>query len=100
MRIFGLELEISAALILLVSISASSVLPSAPGFWGTLQFVSVVILGIFGIEKSTALSFAIVFHMIQYIPLTLAGLILYVSMGFKLKKLNEHDSSKEVIART
>ena len=99
MQIFGLDLDPSAALILLVSISASSVLPSAPGFWGTLQFVSVVILGIFGVEKSTALSFAIVFHLVQYIPVTLAGLILYISMGFNLKKLKEENNSREVAAR-
>ena len=99
MQIFGLDLEPGAALILLVAISASSVLPSAPGFWGTLQFVSVVILGIFGIEKSTALSFAIVFHLIQYVPITLAGMILYVALGFNLKKLKEERSSQEVAAR-
>ena len=62
-------------------------IPSLPGYVGTVQFFSVVILVSMGIEKSAALGFSITMHIIQYLLVTILGLIYYWKMHISLFKL-------------
>lgn len=70
---FGFSLNFGAALTVLIIVNLGLVIPSAPGFVGTFQFFCVIALGLFQIQQSQALGFAIVYHLSQYVPTTLAG---------------------------
>jgi len=64
------------ALIVLTSVAAGLTMPNAPGYVGTLHAAIVVglLLGNPKIGFDQALSFAIVYHLAAFIPVTLIGL--------------------------
>ena len=79
---FRLELPIMASLMVIVLVSLGSMIPSAPAFLGTLQYACVVALGVYGIDRANALAFSAVYHVTQFLPITLTGL--YYAWGSHL----------------
>jgi hypothetical protein len=49
-------------------------IPSTPGFFGPFEAVIVAVLGLYGVPKDVAFSYAISFHVTSFIPITLLGL--------------------------
>lgn len=72
---FGVKLSIFASFLLLVSLAIGVMVPSAPGFVGTVQYVCVLTLALFGVPREPALSFSIVYHAAVFIPVTAVGLV-------------------------
>jgi len=62
-------------------------IPSSPGYVGTVQYFSILALGFWGIEKTTALSFSIIYHAINYFPVTILGLWYLAKQNLSLSKL-------------
>jgi uncharacterized protein (TIRG00374 family) len=75
---FDIHLPVYVSFLLLVSLCIGVMIPSAPGYIGTIQFVCVTILALFSVPKSQALSFSIVYHGYIFITVTLLGLIYLV----------------------
>ncbi|MDY6864031.1 MAG: lysylphosphatidylglycerol synthase transmembrane domain-containing protein [Thermodesulfobacteriota bacterium] len=72
---FSLHLPFYAAFVLLVFVSMGITLPSSPGFIGTFQYFCIITLTLFpDVSKEAALSYSILFHASQYVPVTLIGL--------------------------
>lgn len=61
------------SLVILVMISIGIMIPSSPGFIGTYHYLCQQGLALFGVAETDALSFAIVLHISNYIPMTLVG---------------------------
>lgn len=74
-------------LIVFVAASIGMSIPSSPGGIGVVEAGVVFALSMFGVDKESALSFAIVLRMIQYIPITLAALFIISTKKFSLKKV-------------
>ncbi|MEE2709735.1 MAG: lysylphosphatidylglycerol synthase transmembrane domain-containing protein [Gemmatimonadota bacterium] len=72
---FNLELPYMGSLLLMSILGFGVTIPSSPGYIGTFQASCVVGLALFSVSQSDALSFSIVFHASQYIPVTIVGLI-------------------------
>lgn len=74
---FQIKLEneslIIASLVILVMISIGIMIPSSPGFVGTYHYLCMQGLALFGVPETDALSFAIVLHISNYIPMTAVG---------------------------
>lgn len=85
----GIPLSLPVAFFLLVVLCFGVALPSAPGYWGTVQFVSVLGLSLFGISKSFALGFSLLYHLGQYIPVTVLGLIFFFAQGLSFSEIRE-----------
>ncbi|NJR71496.1 MAG: resolvase [Synechococcales cyanobacterium CRU_2_2] len=51
-------------------------LPTVPGFFGVIQAAMVLALQPFGVSSSDAFAISVFYHMVQYIPVTVAGLVL------------------------
>ncbi len=66
-----------ASLVLLVMVSIGIMIPASPGFVGTYHYFCVQGLALFGINANDASGFAIILHLSNYIPMTLAGLIYF-----------------------
>ncbi len=62
-------------------------IPSSPGYVGTIQYFSILALGFWGIDKTTALGFSIIYHAITYFPVTLLGLCYMAKENLSLAKL-------------
>jgi uncharacterized protein (TIRG00374 family) len=86
---FGFHLPITASYVLLVVVSISILIPSSPGFIGVYHAGAVWTLTLYGIGKEDALSFALVLHAAQFIPITLIGFYYLKKEHLSLKKLEE-----------
>jgi len=62
-------------------------LPAAPGGMGVYEASAVLALGWFGVDREQAFALGLTLHMLQYIPVTLAGLWVLASSGLSLTDL-------------
>lgn len=83
-------------LFVLSVINLGVIIPSSPGYIGTYQFLCVIALSAFSVEKETALSFSIIYHVLWYVPLTFVGLLFLWRENLNLAKLK---TIKEAIQR-
>ena len=80
-RAFGIEVPFSAALFLLGFIALGAAVPSAPGFFGVFEYMAIQGLAIYGVPKELATSWAIGFHILSFIPITLIGGYYFTRLG-------------------
>lgn len=83
----GLALPFSAALFLQMLIAVGVALPSAPGFFGVFEKLATVGLAIYGVMPTAAASWAIGFHLLSFIPITLIGIYYFSRLGLSLGEL-------------
>jgi hypothetical protein len=86
-RAFSLELPLYASFLLLGVIAVALVLPSAPGYVGPFQVGTVQGLALVGVTRDTALSLSIVYHLANYIPITIVGLAYLSALNLTLGEL-------------
>ena len=85
----NLALPIVAGITIIVFVSFGSMIPSAPAYVGTTQYAIIVGLALYGIDKSEALAFALVYHASVFVPVTVLGLILLWRAHLRLDDLSE-----------
>ena len=86
---FGFKLPLDASYFLLVVVSISILIPSSPGFIGVYHTGTVYTLLQYNISQADALSFALVLHAAQYIPITLMGFYYLRKSHLSLKQLED-----------
>lgn len=72
---YNFQLPAASAFVILVSTVIGISIPAAPAMIGNFHFASIVALSLFGISKSDAVSFSILFHFITIGKHVLLGLI-------------------------
>ena len=70
---FGIHLPVTASMFILVLLVFAVMVPASPGYIGTYHSACFMGLSAFGIEKSIALSVALVLHGIGFFPVIVAG---------------------------
>lgn len=70
----NIDVPVMASIILIVLISLGTMIPSGPAYVGPVQYACILGLGIYGVDKSEALAYSILFHASHFIPITLTGL--------------------------
>ncbi len=73
---------LGATLVTLVMTTFGFVIPGAPGAVGTYHGVAVLGLSLFGVPGDRAVGFAILLHGLNYLPLTVLGLVFFARYGF------------------
>ncbi len=81
--------EPQAAMVSLVAICLVTMVPSAPGFIGTLQGAGTAALLAFGVPKEQGLAFTIVYHATQWIPTNVVGAAFLLHEGLSLRQLSQ-----------
>lgn len=69
-----LEVPTAAALVVLLGVTLVLALPSAPAGVGSLEVGAVAALRLVGVDEARALAFALVYHAMQVVPVTVLGL--------------------------
>jgi glycosyltransferase 2 family protein len=69
------------SLVLMGVVAFGVAAPSVPGFFGVIQFCFLLVLQFFGYDHERIFAASIYFHMAQYIPVTLIGLVCFAKMG-------------------
>jgi uncharacterized protein (TIRG00374 family) len=72
---FGINLPFPAYFLILVLLTIALTAPSTPGFIGTMEAGITAGLLLFGVDASQAFAFAIVYHVTQYVPITVGGFL-------------------------
>jgi glycosyltransferase 2 family protein len=86
---FDMPLGMIAAFAVMVVLIIAIAIPAAPGFVGNWHFSCVLGLGLFGVARPDALSFAIVYHFLSMAIIIALGLVYLPSNRFSLAKLRE-----------
>ncbi len=72
---FDIRLSFIESFVVLLILTIALTLPSTPGFVGALEAAIKFGLVMFGIDPSQAFAFAVMYHVTQYVPTTVGGLI-------------------------
>lgn len=83
----GITAPFSAALFLQAFIALGTAVPALPGFFGVFEYMSVQALAVYGVGQQQAATWAIGFHILSFIPITLIGAYYFTRLGIRMKEL-------------
>ncbi len=84
-KAYGFQLSFFKALLLQVILTIGMTLPSVPGKIGIFEYTVLLVLTMFNIEKSAALSYGLMLHVISYLPKIILGFIFIANLHISLK---------------
>jgi uncharacterized protein (TIRG00374 family) len=90
---FGLYLPVAAAFVLMIILIIGIAIPTAPGFIGNWHYFCILGLGLFGIPKTDALTFAIVYHALSIGIIIVLGIIFLPFNRFSFADLRREAGS-------
>jgi uncharacterized protein (TIRG00374 family) len=77
----GLEAPFMSAIFTQTIIVLAVAIPSSPGFVGVFETFAVLALAVYGVDKDIAIAWAVAYHAVTYVPVTVLGLIYSFRMG-------------------
>jgi hypothetical protein len=83
----GVTAPFSAALFLQGLIAIGVAVPQAPGFFGVFETIGKVGLGLYGVPADAAVTWAIGFHALSYVPITLIGAWYFLRAGLSIGEI-------------
>ena len=86
-RAFGIPAPYSAALMLQGIIAIGVAAPSAPGFFGVFEGFAIVGLALYGVDQTTAVTWAIAYHFVSFIPITVIGAYYIARLQLRLSEV-------------
>jgi uncharacterized protein (TIRG00374 family) len=92
---FEIKLVVSATAMVLLAICLAMMIPSTPGYIGPYHASVAYALVLYNIPLEKALSFSLVFHAANYIPITVAGFLYLWRHQLSLKKIREQEKAAQ-----
>jgi uncharacterized protein (TIRG00374 family) len=84
----GAVMPLAAAFLVMTVTSLVVIIPSSPGYVGVFHYVAVLTLtSVYNVDKSNALSYAVVIHALSYLMLTALGLFSIWKEGLSYQRL-------------
>ena len=87
-KALNLDLPAEAGVVVLVVLAVGTMVPSGPGFIGTLQYAGILALSQYGVERELALACTVLFHATQWFPVTAVGLWFFFRQHLSLSKID------------
>lgn len=88
-RAVGIEASFAAALFVQTLIAFGVAVPSSPGFFGVFELAGVAGLGLYGVPRDLAVSWALSYHILTFLPITLIGLWYFARLGMHFSDLGK-----------
>jgi len=82
-----IRVPFTATFVILAFTVIGITLPTAPGFFGTIEYCIILALAPYGISASQAFPAAIFYHLINYVSSTLVGLYFARSVGYSIARI-------------
>jgi glycosyltransferase 2 family protein len=82
-----IDLPLGTAAVILLVIRLGTAIPNAPANVGSFQFFTVLALGLFGVDKTVAAGFSMVYFLALTIPLWTLGLVAISRTGMNLSTI-------------
>jgi uncharacterized protein (TIRG00374 family) len=92
-RAVGITAPYSAALFLQGLIVLGVAIPSSPGFFGVFEAFAKLGLSVYGVPKELAVSWAIGYHIVSFIPITVIGAWYFVRLGLHLSDVERSEQA-------
>ncbi|BAH38287.1 MAG TPA: TIGR00374 family protein [Gemmatimonas aurantiaca] len=89
----GVDVPFSAALFLQGVLGIGVAIPSSPGFFGVFEVVAVAGLGVYGVPKELAVSWALGYHLLSFIPITVFGAVYFARLGLSFGNVRHAQSA-------
>jgi uncharacterized protein (TIRG00374 family) len=89
----GIHAPFGTALFTQGIIAIGVAIPSSPGFFGVFETAGKFALGIYGIPQTAALTWAMGFHLLSFIPITLLGAWYFARAGLTFAELSSAGST-------
>jgi uncharacterized protein (TIRG00374 family) len=86
---FGFTLPVIAAFVVMIILMIGITIPTAPGFVGNWHFSCIVGLSLYGVPKTDAFTFAVIFHVIFIGIVIFLGLMFLPFNKFSLSDLKQ-----------
>lgn len=80
----GTQVPLSAALFLQGILAIGVAVPSSPGFFGVFEVAATIGLAVYGVPKELAVSWALGFHLLSFIPITVLGATYFARLGLSV----------------
>lgn len=84
----GIDVPISAAFFLQGVVALAVAVPSSPGFFGVFELSSVLGLAVYGVNDKLAVSWALAYHLLSFIPITIIGAVYFARLGLSVGTLS------------
>lgn len=96
LKAFGIDIPFSGALFMQSVIALFVSAPSGPGFFGLFEAAAkVVLVSLYAVDETTAVSFAIGFHLGGFVPVTVIGLYHAWKLGLSWKEVGQSEKTVE-----
>lgn len=86
---FGLEFGYPVALLVVGTVNLAGLIPASPGQVGVYEFFASAVMTAVGVAQDTALAYAIVVHIVIWLPVTLAGFFFLMRYGLSLNDIRK-----------
>lgn len=86
-RAVGISAPYSGALFLQGLIAIGVAIPSSPGFFGPFEAFAKAGLQIYGVPVTLAVTWAVGFHLLSFVPITALGAFYFSRLGLSLREL-------------
>ena len=83
----GIGVPFSSMFVLQGLIAIGVAVPSAPGFFGVFEALGREGLGLYGIDATRAVTWAIGYHLLSFVPITLIGAYYFARLGLHFRDL-------------
>jgi uncharacterized protein (TIRG00374 family) len=91
-RAVGITAPYSAALFLQGVIAIGVAAPQAPGFFGVFELFGKEGLGLYGVSPDAAVTWAIGFHVLSYLPITFIGAWYFLRAGLSMGEIGSAET--------
>jgi glycosyltransferase 2 family protein len=92
-KALGIQAPLSAGLLVQGIIAVSVAVPSAPGYFGVFEAAGKIGLGLYGVSDTQAVSWALGFHILSYIPITVMGAWYLTRLKLHFRDFNSSSSA-------
>jgi len=81
---FDMTVPWYAGIVMLVITAFGMMIAPTPGYLGAIQYACVLGLSLFGIDRAIGFSFSLYYHLTQFLPITVVGLVYLGRAGMSL----------------
>ncbi|MEL6150038.1 MAG: lysylphosphatidylglycerol synthase transmembrane domain-containing protein [Chloroflexota bacterium] len=94
---FSLDLSYTVMLVVVGVVNLAGLIPAAPGNLGVFEFFASEVLTTVGVPEATAVAYAIVVHIVIWLPPTVAGFFFLAREGLNLSALTRADELQQSV---
>lgn len=85
----GIEVPFTAALLVQGAIVIFVSVPAGPGYFGMFEAGATASLPLYGVSATAAATWAVLFHVATFIPITLFGAYYFAKLGLSLREIGK-----------